>query len=46
MPGAGAHFVDLLFYEPRSFVDDPIRILRMRLGLASHGGSRDTLALL
>lgn len=34
----GAHFVHLLFYEPRSFIDNPRRIIEIGLGLASHGG--------
>ena len=34
----GAHFVHLLFYEPRSFIDNPRRIFEVGLGLASHGG--------
>ncbi|MCU0692300.1 MAG: prolipoprotein diacylglyceryl transferase [Polyangiaceae bacterium] len=34
----GAHLVHLAFYEPRSFIDNPIRIIQVGLGLASHGG--------
>lgn len=34
----GAHLVHLIFYEPRSFIDNPIRIVQIGLGLASHGG--------
>ncbi|MFW5741201.1 MAG: prolipoprotein diacylglyceryl transferase, partial [Myxococcota bacterium] len=34
----GAHFVHLLFYEPRSFIENPRRIIEIGLGLASHGG--------
>ncbi len=34
----GAHLIHLIFYEPRSFIDNPIRILQIGSGLASHGG--------
>jgi len=34
----GAHLVHLIFYEPRSFIDNPRRIIEIGLGLASHGG--------
>jgi phosphatidylglycerol:prolipoprotein diacylglycerol transferase len=34
----GAHLVHLIFYEPRSFIDNPIRIIQIGSGLASHGG--------
>ena len=34
----GAHLVHLAFYEPRSFIDNPRRIIEIGLGLASHGG--------
>jgi phosphatidylglycerol---prolipoprotein diacylglyceryl transferase len=34
----GAHFIHLVFYEPRSFIDNPRRIIEIGLGLASHGG--------
>ncbi|MBW2736628.1 MAG: prolipoprotein diacylglyceryl transferase, partial [Deltaproteobacteria bacterium] len=34
----GAHFLHLLFYEPRSFIDNPRRIIEIGKGLASHGG--------
>lgn len=34
----GAHFVHLIFYEPDSFLNNPIRILQIGSGLASHGG--------
>ncbi len=34
----GAHLLHLLFYEPRSFIDNPRRIIEIGLGLASHGG--------
>jgi prolipoprotein diacylglyceryl transferase len=35
----GAHLVHLIFYEPRSFIDNPIRIIEIGSGLASHGGA-------
>ena len=35
----GAHLVHLIFYEPRSFIDNPIRIIELGSGLASHGGA-------
>lgn len=34
----GAHFVHLIFYEPESILNDPIRIFQLGSGLASHGG--------
>jgi prolipoprotein diacylglyceryl transferase len=34
----GAHFVHLIFYEPQSFINNPIRIFQIGSGLASHGG--------
>jgi phosphatidylglycerol---prolipoprotein diacylglyceryl transferase len=34
----GAHLVHLVFYEPQSFINNPIRILQIGSGLASHGG--------
>lgn len=34
----GAHFVHLLFYEPSAFYKNPIRIVQLGMGLASHGG--------
>ncbi len=34
----GAHLAHLIFYEPSSFIDNPIRILQVGNGLASHGG--------
>lgn len=34
----GAHFVHLAFYEPKAFIDNPIRIIQVGSGLASHGG--------
>lgn len=34
----GAHLVHILFYEPYSIFNDPVRILDIRSGLASHGG--------
>ncbi len=34
----GAHLVHLLFYEPKSFINNPIRIIEIGSGLASHGG--------
>ena len=38
----GAHLMHLAFYEPRSFIDDPIRIIQLGYGLASHGASSAT----
>lgn len=34
----GAHFVHLIFYEPSAFYNNPIRIVQLGMGLASHGG--------
>ncbi|MEM8606989.1 MAG: prolipoprotein diacylglyceryl transferase [Myxococcota bacterium] len=34
----GAHLVHLIFYEPRSIIENPIRIIEIGKGLASHGG--------
>lgn len=34
----GAHLVHLIFYEPESFIERPIRIIQIGSGLASHGG--------
>ncbi len=34
----GAHLLHLVFYEPRSFIDNPRRIIEIGVGLASHGG--------
>lgn len=34
----GAHFVHLIFYEPSAFYRNPIRIVQLGMGLASHGG--------
>ena len=34
----GAHFVHLVFYETESLWENPIRILQLGSGLASHGG--------
>jgi len=34
----GAHFVHLLFYETEAFWENPIRIIQIGSGLASHGG--------
>lgn len=34
----GAHLVHLIFYEPESFINNPIRIIEIGKGLASHGG--------
>lgn len=34
----GAHFVHLIFYEPESIIENPIRIIQVGQGLASHGG--------
>jgi phosphatidylglycerol:prolipoprotein diacylglycerol transferase len=33
-----AHLIHLIFYEPRSFIDNPRRIIEIGKGLASHGG--------
>lgn len=34
----GAHLIHLIFYEPESFVNNPVRIVQIGSGLASHGG--------
>lgn len=34
----GAHLIHLIFYEPRSIIENPVRILEVGRGLASHGG--------
>jgi len=34
----GAHLIHLAFYEPRSFLQNPRRIIELGYGLASHGG--------
>lgn len=34
----GAHFVHLIFYETESILNNPIRIIQLGSGLASHGG--------
>ncbi len=34
----GAHLGHLVFYEPASFINNPIRIFQIGKGLASHGG--------
>lgn len=34
----GAHFVHLIFYEPESIWENPVRIFQLGMGLASHGG--------
>ncbi|MCS6984698.1 MAG: prolipoprotein diacylglyceryl transferase [Leptospiraceae bacterium] len=34
----GAHFVHLIFYEPESIWENPVRIFQFGMGLASHGG--------
>ncbi|MCA9672146.1 MAG: prolipoprotein diacylglyceryl transferase [Myxococcales bacterium] len=34
----GAHLIHLIFYEPRAFIENPIRIFEIGKGLASHGG--------
>ena len=34
----GAHLVHLIFYEPRSILENPVRIIEVGTGLASHGG--------
>ncbi|MCA9581297.1 MAG: prolipoprotein diacylglyceryl transferase, partial [Myxococcales bacterium] len=34
-----AHLIHLVFYEPRSFIDNPRRIIEIGKGLASHGGA-------
>ncbi len=35
----GAHLAHLIFYEPASFIERPIRIVELGVGLASHGGA-------
>ncbi|MCG8554263.1 MAG: prolipoprotein diacylglyceryl transferase [Proteobacteria bacterium] len=35
----GAHLVHLIFYEPRSFIEQPQRIIEIGKGLSSHGGA-------
>ena len=42
----GAHLIHLAFYEPRSFIDNPKRILQIGSGLASHGGMLGTMLAL
>jgi phosphatidylglycerol:prolipoprotein diacylglycerol transferase len=34
----GAHFVHMIFYETDAIVNNPIRLLQLGSGLASHGG--------
>ena len=34
----GAHYGHILFYEPESIINNPIRLLQLGKGLASHGG--------
>lgn len=34
----GAHLVHLIFYETEAFIENPIRIIQIGSGLASHGG--------
>ena len=34
----GAHLIHLIFYEPRSIIENPVRIIEIGKGLASHGG--------
>ena len=34
----GAHLIHLIFYEPESFINNPVRIIQLGSGLASHGG--------
>ena len=41
-----AHLIHLIFYEPRSFIDNPMRIFEIGKGLASHGGGLGTLLAL
>ncbi len=42
----GAHLIHLVFYEPRSFIDNPIRIVQIGSGLASHGGGLGAILVL
>ncbi len=42
----GAHLIHLIFYEPYSFIYDPIRIVEIGKGLASHGGGLGAIAAL
>jgi phosphatidylglycerol:prolipoprotein diacylglycerol transferase len=42
----GAHLVHLVFYEPRSFIDNPRRIIEIGVGLASHGGGLGAITAL
>jgi prolipoprotein diacylglyceryl transferase len=42
----GAHLIHLIFYEPRSFIDNPRRIIEIGLGLASHGGGLGAIVAL
>jgi len=39
----GAHLIHLIFYEPSSFIDNPIRIIEIGSGLSSHGGALGTI---
>ena len=34
----GAHLLHLIFYEPRSIFENPVRLIEIGKGLASHGG--------
>jgi len=42
----GAHLIHLIFYEPRSFIDNPIRIIQLGSGLSSHGGALGVIVAL
>lgn len=42
----GAHWTHILFYEPRSIIDNPVRIIEFGKGLASHGGGVGALLAL
>jgi phosphatidylglycerol:prolipoprotein diacylglycerol transferase len=42
----GAHLIHLIFYEPRSFLYNPVRIVELGRGLASHGGGLGAIAAL
>ncbi|MCA9603739.1 MAG: prolipoprotein diacylglyceryl transferase [Polyangiales bacterium] len=39
----GAHLVHLAFYNPRAFIDAPMKIFDLGHGLASHGGALGTI---
>jgi prolipoprotein diacylglyceryl transferase len=42
----GAHLINLIFYEPYSFIYNPIRIIELGKGLASHGGGLGAIVAL